>query len=73
MCSGGYCFLLISSISQPKSTLNQTLFLAPTDTSTPVEKLTQVDYKYAGHSYRSSAPSYVDRVLISSNENEQFL
>ena len=24
-------------------------------------------------SYRSSAPSYVDRVLISSNENEQFL
>ncbi|KAL3822037.1 hypothetical protein ACHAXA_007830 [Cyclostephanos tholiformis] len=46
---------------------------SPTDTSTPVERLMQVDYKYSGMSYRSSAPSYVDRVLISSNESEQFL
>jgi len=49
------------------------LLAAPTDTSTPVERLMQVDYKYSGMSYRSSAPSYVDRVLISSNESEQFL
>ena len=46
---------------------------SPVDTSTPVERLVQTDYKYSGSSYRSSAPSYVDRVLISSNENEQFL
>ncbi|KAL3762320.1 hypothetical protein ACHAW5_006320, partial [Stephanodiscus triporus] len=46
---------------------------SPMDTSTPVERLMQVDYKYSGMSYRSSAPSYVDRVLISSNESEQFL
>jgi len=46
---------------------------SPTDTSTPVERLMQSDYKYSGMSYRSSAPAYVDRVLISSNENEQFL
>jgi len=46
---------------------------APTDTSTPVERQQQQTYKYSGMSYRSSAPSYVDRVLISSNENEQFL
>ena len=49
------------------------MFAAPTDTSTPVERQAQVDYKYSGMSYRSSAPSYVDRVLISSNESEQFL
>jgi len=46
---------------------------SPTDTSTPVERLMQTTYKYSGTSYKSSAPSYVDRVLISSNENEQFL
>eukprot|EP00578_Thalassiosira_sp_NH16_P002919 CAMPEP_0181137936 /NCGR_PEP_ID=MMETSP1071-20121207/33970_1 /TAXON_ID=35127 /ORGANISM="Thalassiosira sp., Strain NH16" /LENGTH=1106 /DNA_ID=CAMNT_0023224721 /DNA_START=74 /DNA_END=3392 /DNA_ORIENTATION=- len=46
---------------------------SPTDTGTPVERMMQIDYKYSGMSYRSSAPSYVDRVLISSNENEQFL
>lgn len=46
---------------------------SPTDTATPVERLTQVSYKYSGMSYRSSAPSYVDRVMISSNESENFL
>eukprot|EP00986_Skeletonema_menzelii_P010588 scaffold5213_cov143-Skeletonema_menzelii.AAC.1 len=46
---------------------------SPMDTSTPVERLMNVNYKYSGMSYRSSAPSYVDRVLISSNESEQFL
>jgi len=30
-------------------------------------------YKPSGMSYRSSAPSYVDKVLITSNEHEQFL
>lgn len=49
------------------------LSAAPSDTSTPVERLMQTEYKYSGMSYRNSAPSYVDRVLISSNENEQFL
>ena len=49
------------------------LLAAPTDTATPVEQLMQVDYKYSGMSYRSSPPSYVDRVLIPTNENEQFL
>jgi len=46
---------------------------SPTDTATPVERLVQQSYKYSGMSYRSSAPAYVDRVLVSSNENEQFL
>jgi len=35
--------------------------------------LSQMEYKYSGMSYRNSAPSYVDKVLITSNENEQFL
>ena len=35
--------------------------------------MTQVQYKPSGMSYRSSAPAYVDKVLITSNENEQFL
>jgi DNA-directed RNA polymerase III subunit RPC2 len=33
----------------------------------------QVQYKHAPLSYKSSAPSYVDKVVITSNENEQFL
>lgn len=32
-----------------------------------------VQYKYAGMSYRGGAPTYVDKVLISSNEHETFL
>lgn len=32
-----------------------------------------VQYKPSGLSYRGGAPSYVDKVLITSNENEQFL
>jgi DNA-directed RNA polymerase III subunit RPC2 len=32
-----------------------------------------MQYKSSGMSYRSSAPSYVDKVLITSNEHEQFL
>lgn len=35
--------------------------------------MTQVQYKPSGMSYRGGAPSYVDKVLITSNENEQFL
>ena len=35
--------------------------------------LSQMEYKYSGMSYKNSAPSYVDKVLITSNENEQFL
>lgn len=35
--------------------------------------LSQMEYKYSGMSYKSSAPSYVDKVTITSNENEQFL
>lgn len=33
----------------------------------------QVQYKPSSLSYRGSAPSYVDKVVITSNENEQFL
>uniref|UniRef100_A0A7S2YIK7 DNA-directed RNA polymerase III subunit RPC2 n=1 Tax=Entomoneis paludosa TaxID=265537 RepID=A0A7S2YIK7_9STRA len=33
----------------------------------------QVQYKHAPLPYKSSAPSYVDKVVITSNENEQFL
>jgi DNA-directed RNA polymerase III subunit RPC2 len=32
-----------------------------------------VQYKPSGLSYRSSAPSYVDKVLLTSNEHEHFL
>lgn len=32
-----------------------------------------VQYKASGMSYRGGAPMYVDKVLITSNENEQFL
>jgi DNA-directed RNA polymerase III subunit RPC2 len=32
-----------------------------------------IEYKPSPMTYRSSAPSYVDKVLISSNEHEQFL
>jgi DNA-directed RNA polymerase III subunit RPC2 len=32
-----------------------------------------VQYRPSGISYRSNAPSYVDKVLITSNEHEQFL
>ena len=32
-----------------------------------------LQYKYAGMSYRGAAPSYVDKVAITSNANEQFL
>ena len=32
-----------------------------------------LQYKYAGVSYRGAAPSYVDKVVITSNANEQFL
>uniref|UniRef100_A0A7S4I9T1 DNA-directed RNA polymerase subunit beta n=1 Tax=Odontella aurita TaxID=265563 RepID=A0A7S4I9T1_9STRA len=56
---------------------------SPTDTSTGVgggfgpdgaaAAVANISYKYTGMSYRSSAPSYVDKVLITSNENEQFL
>mmetsp|Transcript_25502 Transcript_25502/g.70429 ORF Transcript_25502/g.70429 Transcript_25502/m.70429 type:complete len:1320 (-) Transcript_25502:937-4896(-) len=33
----------------------------------------QVQYKHAPLPYKSSAPSYVDKVVITSNESEQFL
>mmetsp|Transcript_4278 Transcript_4278/g.8185 ORF Transcript_4278/g.8185 Transcript_4278/m.8185 type:complete len:1346 (+) Transcript_4278:111-4148(+) len=58
---------------------------SPVDTSTSISgaefglqgnglaALSQMEYKYSGMSYKSSAPSYVDKVLITSNENEQFL
>jgi len=58
---------------------------SPTDTSTNIggaeflagnmAALSQVNYKYSGMSYKSAAkvPVFVDKVLISSNENEQFL
>ena len=56
---------------------------SPTDTSTAMggaefglpgmSALSNMDFKYSGMSYRSAAPSYVDKVLITSNENEQFL
>jgi DNA-directed RNA polymerase III subunit RPC2 len=32
-----------------------------------------MQYKSSGMSYRSSAPSFVDKVLLTSNEHEQFL
>jgi len=35
--------------------------------------IAQMEYKPSGLSYRSSAPSYVDKVLITSNEYEHFL
>lgn len=37
------------------------------------EALSRVNYKFSGMSYRSAAPSYVDQVLITSNENDHFL
>jgi DNA-directed RNA polymerase III subunit RPC2 len=56
---------------------------SPADTSTNMgdfgmqgngmAALSQMEYKYSGMSYRSGAPSYVDKVMITSNENEQFL
>jgi DNA-directed RNA polymerase III subunit RPC2 len=54
---------------------------SPTDTTTAIDTaeltgraaFSQQEYKYSGMGYRSSAPSYVDKVLITSNENEQFL
>jgi DNA-directed RNA polymerase III subunit RPC2 len=35
--------------------------------------LSQMEYKYSGMSYKNGAPSYVDKVLITSNENDHFL
>ena len=35
--------------------------------------MSQVQFKPSGMSFRGSAPAYVDKVLITSNENEQFL
>jgi DNA-directed RNA polymerase III subunit RPC2 len=35
--------------------------------------VSQIQYKPTGMSYRGGAPVYVDKVLITSNENEQFL
>ncbi len=56
---------------------------SPVDTSTnmgdfgmqgnEMAALSQMEYKYSGMSYRSGAPSYVDKVLITSNENDHFL
>jgi len=58
---------------------------SPLDTSTSIggaefglqgngmAALSQMEYKYSGMSYKSGAPSYVDKVLVTSNENEQFL
>lgn len=58
---------------------------SPTDTSTNIggaefglhgggmAALSQINYKSTALSYKSAAPSYVDKVLITSNENEQFL
>ena len=56
---------------------------SPTDTSASVgvdyglngdaSGNTAISYKYSGLSYRNGAPSYVEKVLITSNENEQFL
>lgn len=57
---------------------------SPTDTSNTINgdfnvqgsgmaALSQMEYKYSGMSYKSSTPSYVDKVTITSNENEQFL
>eukprot|EP00590_Aulacoseira_subarctica_P012306 CAMPEP_0172419888 /NCGR_PEP_ID=MMETSP1064-20121228/6276_1 /TAXON_ID=202472 /ORGANISM="Aulacoseira subarctica , Strain CCAP 1002/5" /LENGTH=1336 /DNA_ID=CAMNT_0013159575 /DNA_START=27 /DNA_END=4037 /DNA_ORIENTATION=+ len=57
---------------------------SPSDTSTTMGGVefglqgggmaqSQVEYKPSPMTYRSSAPSYVDKVLISSNEHEQFL
>ena len=55
---------------------------SPTDTSSGTygniegaagSAMSNISYKYSGMSYRNSAPSYVDKVLVTSNENEQFL
>lgn len=55
---------------------------SPTDTTTNLgvnlglntaTAVGQEKYKNSGMTYRSSAPAYVDKVLITSNENEQFL
>ena len=54
---------------------------SPTDTSTNdfgmqgngMTALSQMEYKYSGMSYRSGAPAYVDKVLVTSNENDHFL
>ena len=52
----------------PKDTTSAT-----TDFTSNAAALSQMEYKYSGMSYRNSAPSHVDKVLITSNENEQFL
>ena len=54
---------------------------SPTDTTTAIDAaelngrtaFSQQEYRPSDMKYRSSAPSYVDKVLITSNENEQFL
>jgi len=57
---------------------------SPTDVSTAipgaeyggpgnVAALSQISYKQSGMTYRNSAPSYVDKVLITTNEFESFL
>lgn len=55
---------------------------SPTDTSSAPDFTLQgsagssyvvPEYKYSGMAFRSSAPYFVDKVIISSNENEQFL
>lgn len=51
---------------------------SPMDTSTNNDFMqqgtgTQTQYKPSGMSYRGGAPVYVDKVLVTSNENEQFL
>jgi len=53
---------------------------SPTDTSSAQDFALQgsasyvvPEYKFSGMSFRSSAPYYVDKVLLSSNEHETFL
>lgn len=51
---------------------------SPMDTSTNNDFMqqgsgSQTQYKPSGMSYRGGAPVYVDKVLVTSNENEQFL
>jgi len=58
---------------------------SPTDTTNDISEteyhaqnngmanLSRINYKFSGLSYKGSTPSYVDKVLITSNEAEQFL
>jgi DNA-directed RNA polymerase III subunit RPC2 len=56
-----------------ESPLDTTSNIAGTEFGFSSGIASQVSYKPSNLTYRGAAPSYVDKVLITSNESEQFL